>query len=192
MKRLILASGSPRRAELLGILGVRFDVVSPDVDETRRPGEEPGRYVERLARAKAEVGAAPETVSLGADTVIVHDGRVLGKPGHPSEARSMLTALAGTTHHVLSGVAVAMVEGGRLVVDSLVESALVRFAAVTEDEIDAYIATGEPLDRAGAYAIQEKGALLVESIDGHPTTVIGLPLPATRRLLTRMGIETLV
>lgn len=192
MKRLVLASGSPRRAELLALLGVEFGVVSPDVDETRRPDEEPGRYVERLARAKAGVAAASDTVSLGADTVIVHDGRVLGKPVHPSEARSMLKSLAGTTHHVLSGVAAATIDGGKLVVEALVESALVRFGAVTDGEIDAYIATGEPLDRAGAYAIQERGALLVESIDGHPTTVIGLPLPATRRLLGRMGIETLV
>lgn len=192
MKRLVLASGSPRRAELLGLLGVPFQAEAPEVDETRWPGEEPHRYVERLARAKAEVFASADTVALGADTAIVHDGAVLGKPAHPAEARSMLQRLSGKTHHVVSGVAVATIDSGKLVEESLVESALIRFSAVTDAEIDAYVDTGEPLDRAGAYAIQERGGLLVDSIDGHPTTVVGLPLPATRRLLARAGFETLI
>lgn len=191
MKRLILASGSPRRAELLGILGVDFEIEPPDVDETRRPGEDPMAYVERLARAKAAAMASPDAVSLGADTVVVHDGRVLGKPRHPAEARSMLRRLAAGRHHVLSGVAVAVTERDATVVEVAVETALVHFRPLTDEEIDAYVDSGEPLDKAGAYAIQGKGALLVESIEGHPTTVVGLPLPATRRLLSRFGIQVL-
>lgn len=170
-------------------MGVEFAVDAPEVDETGRPDEHPHDYVERLAREKAAAVAEPGAVILGADTVVVQEGHVLGKPVHPAEARRMLARLAGETHHVVSGVAVAEYEEGRLVVESVVETALVRFAPMTGDEIDAYVATGEPLDKAGAYAIQEKGAVFVESIAGHPTTVVGLPLPATRRLLARRGIS---
>lgn len=190
-KRLVLASGSPRRAELLLGLGLQFAVEPPDVDETQRPGEHPHDYVERLAREKASAAAEPGSVTLGADTVVVQEGHVLGKPVHPAEAHRMLGHLAGETHHVVSGVAVAEYEEGRLVVESAIDTALVRFAPMTGDEIAAYVATGEPLDKAGAYAIQERGAVFVESIDGHPTTVVGLPLPATRRLLARRGITIL-
>lgn len=191
MRRLILASGSPRRADLLGTLGVEFEVKPSDVDESRRQGEEPTAYVERLARAKATAMASPDAVSLGADTVVVQDGKVLGKPLHPAEARSMLRALAAGRHHVLTAVAAAVMAGDDTAVEAVVETALVRFQPLTDEEIDAYVDSGEPLDKAGAYAIQGKGALLVESIDGHPTTVVGLPLPATRRLLSRFGIEVL-
>lgn len=192
MKQLVLASASPRRRELLGLLGVPFTANAPDVDESRRPAEEPGAYVERLARQKATALLAPDLVVLGADTVVVHDGAIMGKPGHPAEARSMLRRLSGDTHHVVTGVAVASIEDGETVVESLVEMALVDFADLTDTEIDAYVSTGEPLDKAGAYAIQEKGAVLVSSIEGHPTTVVGLPLPAARRLLARRGIVTVV
>lgn len=191
MRRLILASGSPRRAELLGTLGVEFEVKPSDVDETRRQGEDPTAYVERLARAKATAMASPDAVSLGADTVVVQDGQVLGKPLHPAEARSMLHALAGGRHHVLTAVAAAVMVEDATVAEAAVEAALVRFQTLTDEEIDAYVDSGESLDKAGAYAIQGKGALLVESIEGHPTTVVGLPLPATRRLLSRFGIEVL-
>lgn len=189
--KLLLASGSPRRKDLLDTLGLSFTVEAPDVDESRRQGEDPMAYVERLARSKATARAGNEVVSLGADTVVVHRGRVLGKPLHPSEARAMLKALSGSTHHVLTAVAVAGVEGGEVAVESAVDSALVRFHSLTDEEIDSYIGTGEPLDKAGAYAIQGRGALLVESIEGHPSTVVGLPLPTTRRLLSRHGIEAL-
>ncbi len=188
MKRLILASGSSRRAGLLSLLGVEFEVVAPEVDESRHPGEQPHAYVERLARAKAAAVAAPDAVVVGGDTVVVHNGVVMGKPVHPAEARSMLRRLSGDSHHVVSGVAVATTEEGRLVVESLVETALVRFTTMTEDEIDAYVVSGEPLDKAGAYALQERGGVFVSSIEGHPSTIIGLPLPATRKLLARHGV----
>ncbi|HEX7098261.1 MAG TPA: Maf family protein [Acidimicrobiia bacterium] len=191
MKTLVLASGSPRRAELLSLLGVPFQVDVADVDESRRPGEEPATYVERLARAKASAVAREEVVALGADTIVVHHGVVLGKPAHPAEARSMLKRLSGDAHQAMTAVAVAIVERGRVVLDSVVETALVRFLPLTDREIDDYLATGEPLDKAGAYALQGRGAVLVESIEGHPTTVVGLPLPATRRLLVRAGVESL-
>lgn len=191
MKRLVLASGSPRRAELMGLLGLPFEVVPPHIDETRLQGEDPAGYVERLARSKATATLSPDVVSLGADTVVVHDGRVLGKPGHPAEATAMLRRLAGARHHVITAVSAATMEGSEQVLESIVETALVRFLPLTDAEIDAYVDSGEPLDKAGAYAIQGRGALLVESIEGHPTTVVGLPLPATRRLLARLGVEIL-
>lgn len=188
MKRLVLASTSPRRAELLELLGVAFEVVAPDVEEVREPGEPPHGYVERAARDKAAAAAVPGAVTVGADTAVVHDGEVLGKPAHPAEAAAMLKRLSGDTHHVVTGVAVAEVDDGRMVLESMVESTLVRFATVTAEEIAAYVETGEPLDKAGAYALQGRGGLLVEAIEGHPSTVIGLPLSATRRLLARRGV----
>jgi septum formation protein len=191
-RRLILASRSPRRAELMRLLGVPFEVEPADVDEARSQGEEATAYVERLARIKATAVASPGVVALGADTVVVHDGKVLGKPAHPAEARSMLRRLAATRHHVLSAVAVVAVEGNETMSESTVETAVVRFLPLTEAEIDAYVDSGEPFGKAGAYAIQGRGSLLVESIEGHPTTVIGLPLPAVRRLLGRVGVEILV
>lgn len=189
MKRLVLASRSPRRAELLDLLGAAFEVEPSHVDETRRQGEEPAAYVERLARTKASAVAAPGRVALGADTVIVHGGTVLGKPAHPAEARSMLQRLAGERHHVLTAVAAVAYDGDSQIVASEVESAVVHFYPLTDEEIAAYVDSGEPFDKAGAYAIQGRGAVLVESIEGHPTTVVGLPLPCTRRLLARFGIE---
>lgn len=188
MRRLILASGSPRRCELLRLFGVDFEVRPPEIDESRHPDENPHAYVERLAREKAVSAAEQGTVALGGDTVVVHRGVVLGKPVHPAEARTMLRSLSGEDHHVVSGVAAATIDEGRLVVESLVESAVVRFAEMTDGEIDGYVATGEPLDKAGAYAIQERGGMFVDSIVGHPSTVAGLPLPATRRLLARHGL----
>lgn len=191
MKRLILASGSPRRAALLDTLGLDYEVRPADVDETARPDEHPHALVERLARSKAALEVNPGEVVLGADTVVVHEGHVLGKPAHPAEARTMLRHLSGAAHHVASGVAVAALEEGELVVESVVVTAVVRMAALTDDEIAAYVDTGEPLDKAGAYAIQERGGLFVEAIEGHPTTVVGLPIPDTRTLLARRGVYVL-
>lgn len=187
MKHLVLASASPRRAELLAVLGLAFDVFPSDIDETRLPDEHPHAYVERLARQKAAVAAGTGTVAIGADTAVVHEGDVLGKPAHPAEAQSMLSRLSGTVHHVVTGVAVAEVMDDRLEVESTVESARVCFADLTASEIAAYVATGEPLDKAGAYALQGRGGVFVEWVEGHPTTIVGLPLPATRRLLARRG-----
>lgn len=191
MIHLVLASGSPRRRQLLETLGAEFEVRPADVDESSRPGEHPHELVERLARAKASLQVAPGEVVLGADTVVVHEGHVLGKPAHPAEAHTMLRHLSGAVHHVATGVAVAVIEDGKVAVEALVVTALVRMALITDDEISAYVATGEPLDKAGAYAIQEKGGLFVEAIEGHPTTVVGLPLPDTRRLLARRGVHVL-
>lgn len=189
--RLVLASHSPRRRELLAGLGLDFEVVASHVDEQRRPGEAAAAYVERLARAKAEAVAGDGLVVLGADTVVVHGGAILGKPAHPAEAETMLRALSGERHQVLTGVAVATVSGGRVGLESLTEATEVKFFELTDDEIAAYVATGEALDKAGAYALQGMAALFVESITGLPTTVVGLPLPATVRLLRRHGIDPL-
>ena len=191
MTKVVLASGSPRRSELLALLDIPFEVQPADVDESRRPGEEPLAYVERLARDKARAVAREGTVAVGADTIVVHRGTVMGKPEHPAEARAMLERLSGDVHQVMTAVAVAIVEKGRVVLDSTVETALVRFLPLTDREIDDYIATGAPLDKAGAHALQGRGAVLVESIEGHPTTVVGLPLPATRRLLARAGVSSI-
>lgn len=188
MTALVLASRSPRRAELLKTLGLSFRVAPADIDESRHPDEDPHALVNRLARIKAETVAAPGAIVIGADTVIVHDGTVLGKPVHPAEARAMLLRISGSTHQVLTAVAVAAVEGGDVVCEVVVESARVRFLELTGAEIAGYVATGEPLDKAGAYAIQGKGGVFVDRIEGHPSTVVGLPLPATRRLLARRGV----
>lgn len=192
MSRLVLASGSPRRRQLLALLGVAFEARPVAVDEARRPGEGPRTYVERLARDKALAAAAPGLVSLGADTTVVHDGQVLGKPAHPAEARAMLRRLSGQPHEVVTGVAVAVFAGDRPTLESVVEGAVVHMRDLTDEEIDAYVATGEPLDKAGSYALQEGGGVLVAEICGHPSTVAGLPLVATRLLLQRHGIATVV
>src|SRR5690606_3909656 len=134
--------------------------------------------------------AAEGSIVVGGDTVVVHRGRVLGKPAHPSEARAMLAHLSGQTHEVLSGVAVARTEGSETVVESQVASATVHFFDLLPEEIDAYVATGEPLDKAGAYALQGRGAVLVDWIRGHPSTVEGRPIPDLRRLLARAGLES--
>lgn len=189
-ERLVLASSSPRRRELLEALGLSFDMVAPEVDEIRRPDEEPYDYVERVARAKVEAVAAPGLVVIGADTTVVIDGKILGKPGHPDEAEAMLRKLSGNTHEVLTGVAVARLNPGLEMV-SAVESILVRFLLMTDEEIADYVATGEPMDRAGAYALGGVGAIFVEWVHGSPSGVIGLPLHATARLMRVLGLDLL-
>jgi septum formation protein len=189
-ERLALASSSPRRRELLEALGLSFDMVAPEVDEIRRPDEEPYDYVERVARAKVEAVAAPGLVVIGADTTVVIDGKILGKPGHPDEAEAMLRKLSGNTHEVLTGVAVGRLNPGLEMV-SAVESILVRFLLMTDEEIADYVATGEPMDRAGAYALGGVGAIFVEWVHGSPSGVIGLPLHATARLMRVLGLDLL-
>lgn len=184
---LVLASGSPRRRELLAMIGLDFEVVVPDVDESRHPDEPPAEYVERVARDKALAAARPEAVVLGADTTVVAEGHVLGKPAHPAEARSMLLKLSGAVHAVYTGVAV--VAAGET--HSAVDVATVRFSPLTEEEIAAYVATGEPMDKAGAYALQGMGAVFVEAVEGSPSTVVGLPLHLTARLLRAAGVPLL-
>jgi septum formation protein len=187
---LILASSSPRRRELLESLGLKFEVVDPKVDEHRHPDEEPFDYVARIARAKAEAVVTMGAVVVAADTTVVIDGHVLGKPGHPEEAKAMLRRLGGVTHEVLTGVAVARLTDIVQVVTA-VESILVKLLPMTEDEIADYVGTGEPMDKAGAYALGGLGAIFVESVHGSPSGVIGLPLHTTARLLRSLGLDLL-
>ena len=188
--RLVLASGSPRRAAILASLGLEFDVIPGSVDETRRPDELPAGFVERLAREKATDAAVPDALAVGCDTVVVHEGRVLGKPGHPEEARTMLRRLQGTTHEVITGLAVAGYRDGSLEAESLVDVTEVRLLPMTDDEIADYVAGGEPMDKAGAYALQEYGGVFVEAIKGSAHTVVGMPIHLLPRLVARFG-ETL-
>ncbi|HSS50785.1 MAG TPA: Maf family protein [Thermoanaerobaculia bacterium] len=186
---LILASGSPRRRELLAGLGLRFTVRAVDLDETPGAGEPPEETVVRLAREKAAARAEPGELVLAADTVVVIDGELLGKPRDPEDARRMLARIAGREHTVLTGV--ALEEPGRGRRTSALERSQVRMASLTPAEVDWYVGTGEPLDKAGSYAIQGLGALLVEEVHGNYTIVVGLPLPLTRRLFRELGWELL-
>lgn len=171
---------------MLKTLGLEFDIEPADVDETRRQGESPGVYVERLAIEKAQEVAGPERVVLAADTAVVHDGRVLGKPAHPEEARAMLRSLQGDRHEVFTGVAVASWDGGPTV-DSAVAVTVVDLLPMTDDEIADYVSSGEPMDKAGAYALQGAGGRFVESVEGSPFTVIGLPVHLIPRLISHGG-----
>ncbi|MFV1988195.1 MAG: nucleoside triphosphate pyrophosphatase [Gemmatimonadota bacterium] len=180
---LILASGSPRRASVLGLLGLEFHVRAPDVDETVRVGEPPEALAERLARTKATTGAAPGALSLGFDTIVTHRGDILGKPRSPEEATGMIERLAGETHDVFTGIAIAA--PGR--VESDVERTTVRFRDIEPGDAAAYVATGEPLDKAGAYGIQGLGASLVTGVEGDFFNVMGFPIQPFQRLLERYG-----
>lgn len=180
---LILASASPRRRELLDRMGLAHVVVPADVDETPLPGEAPEELVSRLAEAKAthvlRAHAADRPVVLAADTVVVVDGTVLGKPADAADAAAMLRRLSGRTHEVLTGVAVA--RGDR--VEVVVERTAVTFAELDDAEIAAYVGTGEPLDKAGAYGIQGRGGNFVTRIEGSYDNVVGLPTRTVRDLL---------
>lgn len=185
--RILLASASPRRLDLLRALGLTPEVRPADVDETLLPGEDPHEAAERLARAKAAkvAGGAPAgAVVLAADTIVVLDGEALGKPRDAEDARRMLRALRGRSHDVVTGVALA--RDGRLV--SGRETTEVVFAPMTDEEVDAYVASGEPADKAGAYGIQGKAAAFIERIEGSYSGVMGLPLFETAELLKEMGI----
>lgn len=183
--KIVLASGSPRRAELLDQLGLEYEVRPADIDETRRPDEPAAAYVERLAREKAAAVDSRGAVVVAADTVVVHGGRVLGKPGHPEEARAMLRRLQGDTHDVFTALAVA--HDGRS--ESIVDVTEVEMLAMTEEEIARYVDTGEPMDKAGGYALQGRGAAYVIGVHGSPFTVIGLPVHLLDRLMGSVGLE---
>jgi septum formation protein len=175
---LILASQSPRRAELLRIAGFSFTVRARPVEEVRQPREEPIDYVRRLAREKAEAAwEQGDDIVLGADTIVIVDGQVLEKPRDFDDARRMLAALSGRTHTVITGICLRHSVGA--IVDA--ESTLVHFVALTKDEIDAYVASGEPMDKAGAYAIQGLAAKFVDRIEGCYFNVMGLPLACVYR-----------
>ena len=185
MKPLVLASSSPRRLQLLEMLGIPCRVVAPNADETPGPGELPEAYVVRLARAKAGIVALREAgeLVLGADTTVVIRGEIMGKPESPDEAELMLGKLAGRTHHVMTGVALAL---GDKVIHAL-DVTDVTFRPLDRELIAAYVATGEPMDKAGGYGVQGRGAALVETIRGDFFSVMGLPLRLVLDLLERFG-----
>jgi septum formation protein len=191
---LILASGSPRRAELLAAAGIRFTTRAANIDETRRSNEPPAVYVERLARSKAlEVAmlSADEieetTLILGADTTVVIGDEVAGKPINAADAERMLELLSGAWHEVLTGV--ALVRGN--IVRSEVAVTRVKFAPLSDAEIRWYVASGEPDDKAGAYAIQGLASLFVERVEGNYANVVGLPIPTVYRMANELGVDLL-
>ena len=181
---LVLASASPRRAELLSRLGYVFEVQAADVDESVLVGETPPVYAARVAGEKATAVWEPGLVVVAADTCVVLDGVALGKPVDATDALAMLGSLAGRTHSVVTSVHVLGPDGE---VDAFVSTALVRMTPADPEVMAGYVASGEPMDKAGAYALQGQGAALVESIEGDPTTVIGLPLGPTIAALRRLG-----
>lgn len=190
MNPLYLASGSPRRRELLTQIGVPFTVIGADIDETPLADESPVAYVERLARGKAAAGRAllvgqPTACVLGADTAVVLDGQILGKPLDQAHAQAMLMALSGREHEVLT--AVALLDGERC--QSRVVRSLVRFRAIDEQEAARYWASGEPRDKAGGYAIQGLAAVFVAGLNGSYSAVVGLPVCETAELLGEFGIS---
>ena len=184
---IVLASQSPRRAELIARLGLQFDVQPADIDESYRSGETPPAHAERLAREKAEAIARthPHALVVGSDTIVVTDGDVLGKPKHREQAVEMLMRLSGRDHEVCTGVAVAM--DGR--VESGLERVRVRFRALDRRACEEYVATGEPMDKAGAYGIQGYGATIVARVDGDYFAVMGLPVQRLIRVLRELGIR---
>jgi septum formation protein len=186
---LVLASGSPRRAEILTTVGWQFEKIVPAIDETPQPGEAPEAYVCRLAVEKAAAVSAtlPNRIVLGADTTVVVDGAIVGKPETDSDAVRMLRALRGRWHEVLTGVALVR-SGAQSVTIADHERTRVRFADMTDAEVDWYVATREPMDKAGAYAAQGCGALFVRAIEGDYWNVIGLPIQLVFRMVQR--IET--
>lgn len=185
---VVLASGSPRRLELLRRLGLDPEVRATDVDEAPLPGEAPAATVARLAAAKARaVDARNGALVVAADTEVVLDGTVLGKPADDAEATAMLRALSGREHVVLTGVHVRC--GDREA--AAVEETLVRFRPLADAEVSAYVATGEPRDKAGGYGIQGAGGMFVDRIEGSDTNVVGLPLATVVRLAAEVGVPLL-
>ncbi len=186
--RILLASASPRRRELLVQLGLSFDVAAPDVDETPLPGEAPHPYVGRLAIVKSSaVAAATGTLVIAADTTVEIDGEILAKPVDDADARTMLRRLSGRTHQVHTGVALRL--GDRTV--SEVVTSFVTFTRITAAQIDWYVGTGEPMDKAGAYAVQGAGGVFVQQVEGSVSNVIGLPLHTVVRLCEQLGVQLL-
>ena len=185
--RVVLASGSPRRHDLLNLVGISHEVRPANIDETMRPRENPRRHAERLAREKATVVATrdPNLITIGADTIVVVNRKVLGKPTDAEHAAVMLRQLSGRQHTVITAVAVS--RGKKL--RSAVEEVRVKFRKLRDDEIDSYIATGEPLDKAGAYGIQGYGATIVECVEGDYFAVMGLPLARLVGLLRDVGVR---
>ena len=187
-QRVLLASASPRRAELLRQLGLSFETGPVDIDETPFSGEGPGEYVERLAQEKALEGyrrfGGDRSLVLGSDTTVVLDGHILGKPVDIADAVQLLRALSGREHQVMTGVALATESG----VQARVSVTAVSFRELDPREIEAYCATGEPMDKAGGYGIQGRGGAFVTAISGSYSAVVGLPLDITASLLADAGL----
>jgi septum formation protein len=184
--RLVLASASPRRARILRELGVAFRVVVSNVDESLLDAEDGAAAVERLARQKAlKVAQAVSLPVLAADTEVICDGRVLGKPAGVAEAVAMLKGLAGRSHEVVTGLCLVSAGAAR----SGVERTSVRFAPMSSEELAWYAATGEPLDKAGGYHVDGRGALFVEAVSGSPSNVQGLPVRLLLRLVRELGVD---
>ncbi len=183
---LVLASASARRARILTDLGVSFRVVVSHADESLQPGERIGEAAVRLARAKAQAVAVDETLPiLAADTLVGCDGRILGKPASPEEAASMLRLLSGRSHEVVTGV--CLLAQGQA--HTGLERTEVRFARLSEAEIAWYVATGEPLDKAGAYHLDGRAGLFIEAVSGSPSNVAGLPVRLVRDLARAAGLD---
>ena len=176
LPKIVLASASPRRAEILRTVNWPFETLPTDVDETRQGDEDAATYVQRLARAKAEAAARRSTSStiVAADTVVVINEQILGKPRDNDDARSMLRQLSGQWHQVLTGVAI--IDNAKSESKVAYEITEVKFAVMSRDEIEWYVSTGEPMDKAGAYAIQGLGARFIEGIKGDYFNVVGLPV----------------
>jgi septum formation protein len=189
LPKLILASQSPRRSEILSSVGWEFEKKIADIDETELAGETPENYVQRLAREKAE--AVAQTVEnglvLGADTTVVIDEKIIGKPRDLDDARKMLQMLSGNWHEVLTGVALAQTFENKLETQVDYERTRVKFAPLSEREIEFLVAKGEPLDKAGAYAVQAQAALFIEGIVGDYWNVVGLPVNLVYRLLEKLN-----
>ncbi len=187
--RLVLASASPRRSALLAELDLAFTVRPPHTDESPQPFERPADLVARLAREKAQALIEPGELVLAADTIVVIDNVILGKPADEGDARAMLTRLSGRDHEVYTGVALADATTVPTRLVSRVERTQVRIREMTRAEIAAYVAGGEPMDKAGAYAIQGWGAVYVEAITGNYTNVVGLPIPAVEGCFRELGFD---
>ena len=184
--KVVLASSSPRRRELLNLIGIAHEVRPANLDESMRPRETPRRHAERLARDKASAIAMrdPDLITIAADTIVVINRKVLGKPVDKEDAARMLAMLSGREHTVITAVAVS--RGKKL--RSAIEEVKVKFRRLREEEIEAYIATGEPMDKAGAYGIQGYGATIVERVEGDYFAVMGLPLVRLIGLMREVGV----
>jgi len=189
--KIILASTSPRRAEILREAGIAFEILGAQIDETALTGETAPEMVARLAEAKARAAAAQmdagkrECIIVGADTTVEMNGEILGKPRDPAHAREMLAKLSGRTHHVLTGIFLLRLPGNAT--RASVENSAVKFAPLSENEIDAYVVTGEPLGKAGAYGIQGLAGRYISGIEGCYFNVVGLPLARLYALLRELG-----
>lgn len=188
LPKIILASGSPRRAEILNSVGWKFTKDIPDIDESELPGETPEGYVQRLAKAKGKTVAARHSgeLVLAADTTVVIDGAIIGKPTDLADARRMLQMLSGKRHEVLTGIAVVKSGNAQLAI----QRTGVKFAEMTDAEINFLAEMGDPLDKAGAYAVQAQAALFIEGIEGDYWNVVGLPINLVYELVKKAGLES--